>query len=175
MLSPKSPWATHGMSKTPEYSAWHMMLARCGNANNKSYHSYGGRGIKVCERWKAFENFFADMGLRPSPRHSLDRYPDQSGNYEPQNCRWATVREQTNNRRSCHMVVYRGKRQSISDAAREAGMPYSTVSLRIFKGWDVEVALTTPVRPKRKNRTSPRFEEGRRRYERNRQSMESAT
>lgn len=84
--------------QTPEYKAWASMKARCSNSKRHNYHRYGGRGICVCERWLKFENFLADMGPRPSPSHSLDRYPNNDGNYEPGNCRWATRVEQAGNR-----------------------------------------------------------------------------
>lgn len=89
----------HGGSATREYRAWMRMKERCYNPKSKRYEDWGGRGITVCDRWlEGFENFLADMGPRPSPRHSLDR-KDNDGNYEPSNCRWATYSEQNLNRR----------------------------------------------------------------------------
>jgi hypothetical protein len=82
-----------------EYSIWRQMRQRCSNSRNTSYKLYGGRGISVCARWDTFENFLADMGRRPSPQHSLDRFPNNDGNYEPGNVRWATAKQQANNRR----------------------------------------------------------------------------
>lgn len=89
----------HGLCSSPEYRAWSHMKERCSNIKAQEYESYGGRGIKVCERWLKFENFYADMGDRPSNKHSLDRI-DNDGNYEPDNCRWATGIEQVLNRRT---------------------------------------------------------------------------
>lgn len=88
----------HGLSKTTEHVIWSGILQRCENKNNHGYRNYGGRGIKVCSRWKDFENFYADMGRRPSSKHSIDRI-NNDGDYEPNNCRWATVSQQLANRR----------------------------------------------------------------------------
>lgn len=86
--------------EAPEYVSWRGMVDRCSRSAHKSWKNYGGRGIQVCARWRdSYEAFLADMGRKPTPQHSIDRYPDNGGNYEPTNCRWATPLEQTRNRR----------------------------------------------------------------------------
>lgn len=89
---------THGRWGTPEYNSWHAMMQRCQNPNNRNYKYYGERGIKVCSRWEKFENFFADVGEKPTPKHTIDRI-ETNGDYEPSNCKWSTVAEQNNNTR----------------------------------------------------------------------------
>lgn len=97
---------THGQNRglgktTSEYLTWRNIKSRCYNKNNTGFYLYGGRGIKVCDRWlNSFENFFADMGKKPSKLHSIDRYPNKNGDYKPTNCRWATEKEQHMNKRT---------------------------------------------------------------------------
>ena len=93
-----APRKPGGHAVTPTYRSWYGMKSRCLNAKQAAYKNYGGRGITVCERWLSFKNFLADMGPRPSPKHSIDRWPNNDGNYEPSNCRWATATEQARNR-----------------------------------------------------------------------------
>lgn len=89
----------HGLHKSHEYICWSMMKARCSRPTATGFSYYGGRGITVCDRWQTFDNFYADMGPAPTPTHTLDRWPNGDGNYEPGNVRWATKKEQSENSR----------------------------------------------------------------------------
>lgn len=136
---------THGKTRTPEWIAWVGMRARCYDANSDSYKHYGARGIKVCDRWKDdFAAFYADMGPRPSSRHSIDR-KDVNGNYEPGNCRWATPEEQASNKREHHFVEWQGERMILAEAIRRSGLPPKIADNRLRRGWSLERALTTPL------------------------------
>jgi hypothetical protein len=132
---------------TKTYRAWQAMKSRCYNQKVACYDRYGGRGIRVCDRWlESFENFLSDMGECP-PGLSLDRL-DNSGNYEPENCEWRSRVDQTNNRRSNVYIEWQGKKMTLADAARFVGLPYYVVRSRISDhGWSSEKALTTPVAP----------------------------
>lgn len=125
----------------PLYSIWKDMRARCCIPTNHAYKYYGGRGIKVCARWKVFRHFIADIPPRPTPRHTLDRV-NNNGNYEPSNCRWATRKEQSSNMRSNHYVEFNGERRTISQWAEHLRMGRSAILKRIQKGWDLSDALT---------------------------------
>jgi hypothetical protein len=140
----------HGMSFSREYRSWESMLNRCEKPTDREYPMWGGRGIKVCERWHDFNNFYADMGKRP-PNATLDRI-DNNGNYEPSNCRWATAKTQANNRRSNTLITFNGKTQTLQQWADETGIYENTISMRInHYGWSIEKALTTPsMIPRRK-------------------------
>lgn len=114
----------HGNRKDPTYKAWIELKLRCENPNNHGYKDYGGRGIKVCERWQnSFENFLVDMGERPGKDYSIDRI-DVNGDYCPENCRWATRKEQCNNRRSNIKIEYQGKVQTLMQWCEELGLDY---------------------------------------------------
>lgn len=108
----------------PEYRVWRAMKRRCNAPTCKCYPRYGGRGIRVCSQWNKFTQFFADMGPRPSPQHTLDRL-DNSGNYEPSNCEWRTQREQQQNRRDNRKLVFRGETLCVSEIARRSGLQVS--------------------------------------------------
>lgn len=122
------------------------MRRRCTDTTNNRYKQYGGRGIKICERWNDFYAFLSDMGPRPSPRHSIERN-DNNGNYEPNNCRWATMKEQCRNRTTSRIVEFRGYSMSLAEAADIAGLPYTVVRARFYRlKWPLEECLTRPTR-----------------------------
>jgi hypothetical protein len=130
----------------PLYSIWCGMKNRCYNRNEPTYPYYGGRGITVCEDWRlSFAFFWADMGPRPSPRHSLDRI-DNDGPYSPDNCRWATRSEQSGNRRNNITLTHNGETTFAKEWARRVGLSYETLLHRLDRGWSAERALTTPAR-----------------------------
>lgn len=138
----------HGKMDTPEYSVWQAMIQRCTNRSNPGYASYGGRGISVCDRWRHdFLAFLSDMGERPESGFgrsnlSIDRI-NNDGNYEPENCRWATSFEQDRNKRSNRMIEFRGETKCLMDWSRETGINYVTIINRLNSGWTTEDALTT--------------------------------
>ena len=136
----------HGRSRTKgSYSVWCNMRARCNNESDDSYHRYGGRGIYICERWREFENFLADMGERPKGMQ-LERV-DNDGPYAPENCVWATAAQQSRNRRSNINVTIEGETLCLLDWCGRLGMDYFAVRKRIKDlGWTPEKALSVPVR-----------------------------
>lgn len=136
---------THGMTKSREYEVWHGMKQRCLDAGADDYKYYGAKGVSVCERWlNSFENFYADMGPRPSKIHQIDRR-DPYGNYEPSNCRWVTPKEQQRNRRQHHLLTYKGETKCLSEWAETVALPMTALWQRIQNGWPIEKALTTPL------------------------------
>lgn len=146
---------THGRSRTSEHNIWMTMQARCDDLNNLLY---GGRGVKVCSRWRGpngFEVFMADLGPRPSKSHSLDRYPNSDGDYEPGNVRWATASEQARNRRSNLSYTYQGQTKCLTDWSKELGISATALYYRITR-WGIERAFTTPKDPKKKGRSRAR-------------------
>lgn len=136
----------HHMSHAPENMAWREMRKRCNSPQHARYADYGGRGIAVCERWNAsFEAFYEDMGPRPSSAHSLERI-NNDGNYEPENCRWATPREQAWNRRNNRLLTFQGKTLCAAEWSAITGINYNTIYQRLLRGWTDERVLTAPVR-----------------------------
>lgn len=119
------------------------MMTRCLTPSVPAYQAYGAKGVTVCERWRTFENFFADMGERP-PETSLDRIDNTKG-YEPGNCRWATRIEQQANRARTVFLTYNGETKPVSWWAREVGLKTGTLYMRLKYGWDPKRALETPV------------------------------
>lgn len=123
----------HGLSETPEFSTWTDIQTRCYNKNSTSYINYGGRGIRVCDRWlESFSNFLDDMGNRP-PNTSIDRI-DNDGNYEPSNCRWATLSQQQRNKRNKRLIEINGVKKHLCEWAKEYGLFASTILIRLQAG-----------------------------------------
>lgn len=149
----------HGYAKSgakrPEYNIWCALKSRCGNPKNKRYDRYGGRGIRVCDRWlngeagmSAFQCFIADMGDRPSDRHQIERV-DNDADYAPQNCRWATPEEQQANTSRTRYVEFNGERLTLTQACRKYGLNNQMIRNRLSRGWSEYDALHTPPDLKR--------------------------
>ena len=139
---------SHGLSRTTEYSSWLSMKQRCNSSSNKSYHNYGGRGIKVCDEWNnSFESFISDMGNKPTVKHTIERVDNNKG-YSPDNCIWDTRYSQARNNRGNRMITYNGKTMCMTDWEKSLNMKAGTFKTRIYKGWSIERAITQPVNSK---------------------------
>lgn len=144
-MTKKTTKEFHGLTKTVEYDAWCNLRIRCNNPKKDTFAVYGGRGIKVDPAWDSFLTFLRDMGPRPSPKHSIDRI-DVNGPYCKDNCRWATIPEQSNNRRSTKWVTWNGKTQTLTQWAEEFGVSSESMSYRFRKGWSTKDMMTKPFR-----------------------------
>lgn len=139
---------TRGRQSTPEYYAWKGMKSRCSPhpSNRHDWKHYGGKGIRVCDRWaSSFETFLADMGRRPSNKHSIDRI-DPHGDYSPENCRWATIFEQRRNYSRNVMLTFNGRTLCATDWAPIVGISAAAIMDRVRRGWTVERTLTAPTK-----------------------------
>ncbi len=139
----------HGMSGHRVYDIWASMRARCHNPANISYTRYGAKGVAVCSRWESFDNFLADMGVPPSPKHSLDRL-DNSKGYSKENCRWATPVEQANNKRNNYRFTVEGRTQTVAEWARETGIGRGTLEYRLSRGYSPSVVISKDFKTLRK-------------------------
>ncbi len=139
---------THGLSRTRSYRSWSLMKARCSNKNVKRYAEYIDRGITVCERWMEFEKFLADMGEKPEGK-SLDRIDNNKG-YSPDNCRWATSKEQMNNTRGNRWITYKSELKRLHEWALIAKVSTDTFRTRLRRGWTIERALAHPLNVEKK-------------------------
>lgn len=142
----------HNATHTKEYKTWCTIKSRCYDINNKEYKDYGGRGIKVCERWlKSPDIFIKDMGEKPEPKedYSIDRI-DVNGDYSPENCRWVTRKEQANNTTKNVLIKFNGKIQTLKQWSEELGLSYGALQDRRHRGWSEERILSTPIRKMKK-------------------------
>lgn len=146
---------THCQPRDKAYHAWAHIIQRCTNPKEKSWKNYGGRGIRVCDRWFSFENFLADMGRPSSSVLTIDRI-NNDGHYEPGNVRWADRKTQGRNKRNCVRITFRGETLILSEWAERIGIDQDTLWMRLrsksSRRWSVEEALTTPVRRARAGR-----------------------
>lgn len=136
--------------QAPEYRSYHHMIQRCTNPNNDRWEKYGGRGIKVCDRWiESFQNFVFDVGPSPGPGYSIGRI-DNDGDYEPGNCRWETPLQQQRNTSWNRLIEWNGKTKCISEWAEATGIPAHSISNRLIRGWSVERTLTEIPKPRKR-------------------------
>lgn len=153
-LRKRGPNHTHGMTNTRLYVTWSNMKARCNNPKCYEFHAYGGNGIRICEAWSKFENFYEwAMATGYTDELTIDRI-DVNGNYCPENCRWLSYKEQALNRTDNHLITAFGKTMTIREWADASGIKYDTIERRINGyGWDVERAVSEPASygPRKKN------------------------
>lgn len=137
-------------SFAPEYRHWINMRSRCNTPSSTGYARYGGRGIVVCEAWQqSFDCFLSDMGPRPAPGYTVER-EDVNGNYEPNNCRWATRKEQARNKQNTKVVSISAGNVALADAVDSSPLKYNTVLYRLRRGWSADEAVTAPLRQGRR-------------------------
>lgn len=139
---------THGMTGTRAYRIWQDMVKRCVNSRHVHFARYGGRGIRVIQRWRKFEGFLADMGEPPTSQHSIERV-NNDGNYEPSNCVWIERRLQARNRSNNRTVVVDGVSKTLVEWVNESPFKYFTVLSRLNRGWSPKDALTAPLNTKK--------------------------
>ena len=146
-IGSSNPNYKHGLTKTHLFQTWSNAKSRCSDANSVPFKDYGGRGITVCDEWKTDFKAFYDWAIKNGYKEglTLDRIDNDKG-YSPDNCRWATIKEQSNNRRSNTFLVFRGERKTVSQWAYDIGISRETLYKRLAHGWDVEKTLTTPTR-----------------------------
>jgi hypothetical protein len=147
----------HGLTKSPEHRSWLSMMTRCfwSGPERSDYHLYQGKGITVCDRWRDFSNFLADMGPKPTAQHTLDRI-DGNGNYEPSNCRWVTSREQTRNTSRNSKLTFNGRTMILNDWAAQIGIARESLRDRLML-WPLDEALTRPPVRVRKRDSKGRY------------------
>jgi hypothetical protein len=133
----------HTAQNSKTWRAWNSMRQRCENTRHRQYKDYGGRGIKVCDRWQVFEHFLIDMGEAPADL-TLERL-DNNGDYEPANCAWRSRKAQSRNRRDNRQITYKGQTKCLSEWAEQYSLSKSTLKYRIDKGWTLGEALTLPA------------------------------
>lgn len=148
----KRPRKRHGLRiiHKSEWQAWINIWRRCHDPRCKCYKNYGGRGITLCERWHSFASFLEDMGPKPSGQRFTIERKNNDGNYEPENCKWATYKDNLSNRRVTVLFPYNGQMMTIARIAEFAGMKENTLYGRIFRGKSLQEALAIPVKPRRK-------------------------
>lgn len=134
--------ATKGGKQTPEYKTWIKMIERCENRNCRSFVNYGGRGVRICAEWRrSFETFLRDMGLKPSSKHTIERI-DNDGDYEPDNCQWAMMKEQARNKRNNVLLTHEGRMKCVAEWAEELGLSPTMIYKRLYRGWDCKRVLS---------------------------------
>lgn len=133
----------HGMTGSPTYKSWQKMISRCNKPNDPSYKDYGARGITICEQWYLFDNFLADMGIKPEDK-TIDRI-NNDGNYHPDNCQWSNKTEQANNRRTSRIITHNGESLTLAQFARKFNISIGTLWYRLKSGWSMDRALNEHV------------------------------